>query len=109
MPVFNLEPEALADQRTINRLAPQAQLISFILLIALGPCFVAFGQAPASSQSANGKLASVIQLGEAIVKGTTTHSLSKSYVNSQKRPHFDLSQHLPVKERLGEYNASTAK
>jgi thiosulfate dehydrogenase len=31
------------------------------------------------------------------------------YVNSQKRPHFDLSQHLPVKERLGEYNASTAK
>jgi thiosulfate dehydrogenase len=32
-----------------------------------------------------------------------------AYVNSQKRPHFDLSQHLPVKERLGEYNASTSE
>ncbi len=32
-----------------------------------------------------------------------------AYVNAQKRPHFELSQHLPVKERLGEYNASTAK
>ena len=32
-----------------------------------------------------------------------------TYVNAQKRPHFDLSQHLPVKERLGEYNASTLK
>jgi thiosulfate dehydrogenase len=32
-----------------------------------------------------------------------------AYVNSQKRPHFDLSQHLPVKEKLGEYNASNAK
>jgi thiosulfate dehydrogenase len=32
-----------------------------------------------------------------------------AFVNSQKRPHFELSQHLPVKEKLGEYNASTAK
>jgi thiosulfate dehydrogenase len=32
-----------------------------------------------------------------------------AYVNSKKRPHFDLSQHLPVNEKLGEYNASTAK
>ncbi len=32
-----------------------------------------------------------------------------AYVNSQKRPHFDLSRHLPVKERLGEYNASSTK
>lgn len=32
-----------------------------------------------------------------------------AYVNSHKRPHFELNQHLPVKERLGEYNASSAK
>lgn len=30
-----------------------------------------------------------------------------AYVNSQKRPHFELNQHLPIKERLGEYNSST--
>jgi thiosulfate dehydrogenase len=32
-----------------------------------------------------------------------------AYVNSHKRSHFELSQHLPVKERLGEYNASPTK
>lgn len=32
-----------------------------------------------------------------------------AYVNSQKRPHFDLLLHLPIKEKLGEYNASPAK
>ncbi len=32
-----------------------------------------------------------------------------AYVNSYKRSHFDLSQHLPVKEKLGEYNASASK
>ena len=32
-----------------------------------------------------------------------------AFVNSHKRPHFELRQHLPVKERLGEYNASQAK
>ena len=32
-----------------------------------------------------------------------------AYVNSKKRPHFDLLKHLPVKEKLGEYNASPAK
>jgi thiosulfate dehydrogenase len=32
-----------------------------------------------------------------------------AYVNSHKRSHFDLNQHLPVKERLGEYNASNGK
>jgi thiosulfate dehydrogenase len=32
-----------------------------------------------------------------------------AYVNSHKRSHFDLNQHLPVKERLGEYNASNEK
>lgn len=30
-----------------------------------------------------------------------------AYVNSQKRPHFELNQHLPIKERLGEYNSSS--
>jgi thiosulfate dehydrogenase len=29
-----------------------------------------------------------------------------AFVNSQKRPHFELSQHLPVKGKLGEYNAA---
>ncbi len=29
-----------------------------------------------------------------------------AYVNSHKRPHFELSQHLPAKEKLGEYNAA---
>jgi len=29
-----------------------------------------------------------------------------AYVNSHERPHFDWKQHLPAKERLGEYNAS---
>lgn len=48
----------------------------------LGPGVAAFGQTPATSEPGNGKLASVIQLGEAIVKGTTTHSLSKSYVGN---------------------------
>jgi thiosulfate dehydrogenase len=32
-----------------------------------------------------------------------------TFVNSQKRPHFELSRHLPVKEKLGEYNAATTK
>jgi thiosulfate dehydrogenase len=32
-----------------------------------------------------------------------------AYVNSHDRPHFDLSQHLPEKEKLGEYNASNSK
>jgi thiosulfate dehydrogenase len=32
-----------------------------------------------------------------------------AYVNSHKRPHFELSEHLPAKERLGEYNASKEK
>lgn len=32
-----------------------------------------------------------------------------AYVNSHKRSHFELNQHLPVKEKLGEYNASTSK
>lgn len=29
-----------------------------------------------------------------------------AYVNSHPRPRFDLSQHLPAKEKLGEYNAA---
>jgi thiosulfate dehydrogenase len=32
-----------------------------------------------------------------------------AYVNSHKRPHFDLREHLPTKEKLGEYNASPTK
>ena len=32
-----------------------------------------------------------------------------AYVNSHKRSHFELSKHLPAKEKLGEYNASDAK
>ena len=32
-----------------------------------------------------------------------------AYVNSHKRPHFDLLKHLPAKEKLGEYNASPDK
>lgn len=28
-----------------------------------------------------------------------------AYINSQPRPHFDLKQHLPKSDRLGEYNA----
>ncbi|MCU0720687.1 MAG: c-type cytochrome [Pirellula sp.] len=32
-----------------------------------------------------------------------------AYVNSHKRPHFDLSQHLSAKERLGEYNSSQGR
>jgi thiosulfate dehydrogenase len=32
-----------------------------------------------------------------------------AYVNSHKRSQFELSQHLPVRERLGEYNASNEK
>lgn len=32
-----------------------------------------------------------------------------AFVNSHKRPHFELKEHLPVKERLGEYNASNLK
>lgn len=31
------------------------------------------------------------------------------YVNSQPRPHFDLPNHLPVREKLGEFNASHPK
>ncbi len=32
-----------------------------------------------------------------------------AFVNSHERSHFELSQHLPAKEKLGEYNASDAK
>lgn len=32
-----------------------------------------------------------------------------AYVNSHERSHFELSKHLPAKEKLGEYNASDAK
>jgi thiosulfate dehydrogenase len=32
-----------------------------------------------------------------------------AYVNSHKRSHFEISKHLPAKERLGEYNASNHK
>jgi thiosulfate dehydrogenase len=32
-----------------------------------------------------------------------------AYVNSHKRSHFEISKHLPAKERLGEYNASNDK
>ena len=32
-----------------------------------------------------------------------------AYVNSHKRSHFEISKHLPSKERLGEYNASNDK
>ncbi len=32
-----------------------------------------------------------------------------AYVNSHKRPHFELLKHLPTKEKLGEYNASPTK
>lgn len=32
-----------------------------------------------------------------------------AFVNSHKRSHFELNRHLPVKEKLGEYNASNAK
>lgn len=32
-----------------------------------------------------------------------------AFVNSHKRPHFELRQHLPVKEKLGEYNGSITK
>jgi thiosulfate dehydrogenase len=32
-----------------------------------------------------------------------------AYINSKERPHFDLREHLPAKEKLGEYNASNAK
>jgi len=28
------------------------------------------------------------------------------FVNSHPRPHFELKEHLPVLEKLGEYNAS---
>ena len=111
MPIFNLEPEALADQRTINRLTPRAQLISFFLLIAIGPCFVAFGQAPATSQPDNGKLASVIQLGEAIVKDTTTHPLSKPHVGNALNCtscHLDNGRHPVAGTFLGTATAYPA-
>ena len=32
-----------------------------------------------------------------------------AYVNSHKRSHFEISKHLPAKEKLGEYNASNEK
>jgi thiosulfate dehydrogenase len=32
-----------------------------------------------------------------------------AYVNSHQRSHFEISKHLPAKERLGEYNASNEK
>ena len=32
-----------------------------------------------------------------------------AYVNSFARPHFELKQHLPAQDRLGEYNAAPAK
>ncbi len=32
-----------------------------------------------------------------------------AYVNSHRRPHFDLLKHLPTQEKLGEYNASPTK
>ncbi len=32
-----------------------------------------------------------------------------AFVNSHKRPHFELSKHLPENTRLGEYNSATSK
>ena len=57
----------------------------FASICLLGPSSSALGQSgqtSAASDPADGRLAKVIQLGEAIVKDTTTHSLSKSYVGN---------------------------
>lgn len=59
-----------------------AVFASICLLVPSSSALGQSGQTPAASEPANGKLASVIQLGEAIVKDTTTHSLSKSYVGN---------------------------
>ena len=77
----------------------------------LGPGVAAFGQTPAASEPANGKLASVIQLGEAIVKDTTTHSLSKSYVGNALNCtscHLDSGRHPRAGTFLGTATAYPA-
>ena len=73
----------------VHKLAMQRRqkvtLAVFASICLLGPSSSALGQSgqtPAASEPANGRLAKVIQLGEAIVKDTTTHSLSKSYVGN---------------------------
>ena len=68
--------------RSAKQLRQDVTLFVFTSVFLLGPVLSAFGQAPAANEPANGKLASVIQLGEAIVKDTTSHSLSKNYVGN---------------------------
>ena len=68
--------------RQAKQLRQDVEWVVIASICLLGPGVAAFGQTPATSEPENGKLASVIQLGEAIVKGTTTHSLSKSYVGN---------------------------
>ena len=73
----------------VHKLAMQRRqkvtLAVFASICLLGPSSSALGQSgqtSAASDPADGRLAKVIQLGEAIVKDTTTHSLSKSYVGN---------------------------
>ena len=68
--------------RSAKQLRQDVTLFVFTSVFLLGPVLSAFGQAPAANEPANGKLASVIQLGAAIVKDTTSHSLSKNYVGN---------------------------
>jgi thiosulfate dehydrogenase len=65
-----------------NQLRQDVNLVVLASVCLLCPGLAAFGQTPATNESSNGDLASVIRLGEAIVKDTTTHILSKSYVGN---------------------------
>ncbi len=90
--------------RRAKQLRHDVALVVFASVCLLASGLSAFGQPSATIEPANGKLASVIQLGEAIVKDTTSHSLSKSYVGNALNCtscHLDSGKH-PLAEHFWE-------
>ncbi len=93
--------------RPAKQLRQDVALVVFASVCLLASGLSAFGHPPATNEPANGKLASVIQLGEAIVKDTTRHSLSKNYVGNALNCtscHLDNGKHPLAGTFLGNSN-----
>ena len=97
--------------RTAKQLRQDVALVVFASVCLLCPGLAAFGQTPSTNDPTIGKLTSVIQLGEAIVKDTTTHSLSKNYVGNTLNCtscHLDNGKHPLAGTFLGTASAYPA-
>lgn len=94
-----------------KKLRWDATSIATALVCVFGTSLTVLGQTPAASEPAVGKLGEVIRLGEAIVKETSTHTLSKAYVGNALNCtscHLDNGRHPRAGTFLGSATAYPA-